>query len=60
MPSSWMLFGVFLFVVFAGTGILMVIAKKKWGYTEKRERELEKELEKGGKYEKNRFFNKRR
>ena len=45
---------VFLLIVFAGTVLLMRITKKKWGYTEKREKELEREV----KYEKNRFFDK--
>lgn len=36
------LFGLFLFVAVSGSLILMGITKKKWGYTEKREQELEK------------------
>ena len=34
---------VFLLVVVAGSVILYVVANKKWGYTEKRERELEEQ-----------------
>jgi len=34
---------VFLLVVVAGSAILYVVANKKWGYTEKRERELEEQ-----------------
>ena len=36
---------VFLLVAVAGTVILYVVANKKWGYTEKRERELEEQPE---------------
>ena len=35
--------GVFLVIVIVGSGILYVVANKKWGYTEKRERELEEQ-----------------
>lgn len=38
------LFGLFLFVAVSGSLILMGITKKKWGYTEKREQELEKDV----------------
>lgn len=34
---------IFLVIVIAGSGILYVVANKKWGYTEKRERELEEQ-----------------
>lgn len=34
---------VFLLVAVAGSIILYVIANKKWGYTKKRERELEEQ-----------------
>lgn len=34
---------VFLLVVLFGTSLMMFLTKKKWGYTEKREQELEKE-----------------
>lgn len=34
---------VFLLVVVSGSVILYVVANKKWGYTEKRERELEEQ-----------------
>ena len=64
---SPMLLPIFLLVVLVGTGILTIISKKKWGYTKKREQELENssleqipKLRKGGNHEKNRFFNKRR
>lgn len=36
---------VFLFVVVVGSVILYVVANKKWGYTKKRERELEEQTE---------------
>ena len=34
---------IFFVIVIAGSGILYVVANKKWGYTEKRERELEQQ-----------------
>ena len=34
---------IFLVIVIVGSGILYVVANKKWGYTEKRERELEEQ-----------------
>lgn len=33
----------FLLVVVVGCGILHVVANKKWGYTEKREKDLEEQ-----------------
>lgn len=33
----------FLFIVVAGFGIVYYVANRKWGYTKKREKELEKE-----------------
>lgn len=36
---------VFVIIVVIGCGILYVVANKKWGYTEKRERELEQQSE---------------
>ena len=46
MMFSLILFGLFLFVAVSGSLILTGITKKKWGYTEKREQDLEKEAEK--------------
>lgn len=43
---------VFLLVAVAGSAIVYVVANKKWGYTKKRERELEEQptfLQKGKK-----------
>lgn len=37
-----LLLGIFLLIVAVGVIIITVVANKKWGYTEKREKELEK------------------
>ena len=62
---SPVLLPVFLLVVLIGTILLTLISKKKWGYTKKREQELERsgvdQLSKsgnGGNHEKSGFFNK--
>lgn len=43
MTLSPEMLAVFLVVAVAGSVILYVVANKKWGYTKKRERELEEQ-----------------
>ena len=50
MGMAWLLLiAIVVFAVFVVVGVWLVahISNKKWGYTEERERELEKNIEQG-------------